>query len=177
MSIIPDALSQLLEETSGNPALLEVLLDVAATRAAKLKAEAISIPPPQVMVRWRSHEVVFARSALQSSSLLVVYGAFTRAFELEQRTGNTSLESEWDPMTKTKVSYIPMKLYATFLWGPGAEKKTDHEVSGGDGSWGSLLNNIDEIHILTMAQHYARREKEEKLFEARGELGASTTTS
>jgi hypothetical protein len=73
MSNIPDALSQLLGETSGDPtALLEVLLaGVAATRVAKLKAEAIPIPPPQIMVRWKSHGIVFARSALQSSSLLV----------------------------------------------------------------------------------------------------------
>jgi hypothetical protein len=57
-----------------------------------------------------------------------------------------------------------MKFYATFLWGPGAEKKTDHEVSDDDGSWLGIVDNMDEVHIFTMPEHRARREKEEKLF-------------
>ncbi|KAF8528648.1 hypothetical protein JB92DRAFT_2826047 [Gautieria morchelliformis] len=86
--------------------------------------------------------------------------------------------TDWEPIsgeTRPNFTRIPMKFYATFLWGPGTEK-TDYDVStGGEDSWKGTVKNIGEVHIFTMAEHYARREEEEKLFEGRGEPGVSTT--
>ena len=90
----------------------------------------------------------------------MLYGSFTKQFGLDSNPNNGKKEGKSVPGYRY-IEYIPMKLYVTFLSGPGAAEKKDMEASGWEASWKGLVPNIDEIHIFTIPEYQERRAKEE----------------